>query len=260
MSLNSKSVEEFKEKLKQQQWMRDRFYTLFPQICKKDELIPASEITIQSDGNLFLKSDLRVRIYADWRIRDVLEYLLTRPSLWEQTAIRVGPSDHIVGRAPIFGVPFQRAIEIALREGLTKSVFWLPLSGQDENVLYSQLLVRVTKRKESNGQFIIVESWEWIGEGVEVLYTHMILTHDVSSAIHLDGAIVTFESDCEIASIFQTGNKRKGCRYEKYFRLDGEIKIENALQIIRAFFSVEELVDEYFEYSNGWPPILEGSA
>src|SRR5262245_50772008 len=119
MYSNVRSVEELKEKLERQKWVRDRFYTLFSQICTKDELIPASEITVQSDGSLFLKSDLRVRIYADWRIGGVLEYLLTRPALWEHSAIRVEPDDHIAGRAPIFGVPFRRAIEIALREGLT---------------------------------------------------------------------------------------------------------------------------------------------
>lgn len=260
MYSNIRSLGDLKEKIEQQQWMQDRFYTLFPQIRTEDDLIPASEITVQSDGSLFLKSDVRVRIYADWRIGRVLEYLLTQPSLWECSAIRVEPSDHIAGRAPIFGVPFRRAIEIALSEGLTKSVFWIPKAGQAENVLYSQLLVRVAKRKESNGNLIMVESWEWIGEGIEVIYAHMILTPDASRVIHLDGAVIAFESDCEVTSIFQTGNKRKGCKYEKYFRLDGEIKIENAFQLIRSFFPVEELVDEYFEYSHQWPFILEGAA
>src|SRR5262249_32892155 len=104
-----------------------------------------------------------------------------------------------------------------------------------------------------------VESWEWIGQGIEVFYAHMILAPDANTVYHLDGAVVKFESDCEIASIFQTGNKHKGCEYEKYFRLDGEISFENAIELIRAFFPVEELIDEYFEYLDMWPSIFEES-
>ena len=123
----------------------------------------------------------------------------------------------------------------------------------------THLLVRVMRRKASNGAFVVVESWEWIGEGVEIDYAHMIATPDCDSVVHLDGAIVSFESECKISTIFATGEKHKGHKYEKYFRLDGRLTFLQAIELIRAFFQIKELVDEYFEHQPNWPSVIEGS-
>jgi len=150
----------------------------------------------------------------------------------------------------VFGVPFEKAIRIVLTENSHKSVFWLPRKNSE--VLYSELLVRLRRGKESNGEYLNLESWEWIGEGVEVDYAHMILTSEGQRAIHLDGALVTFASAADIASIFGSGEKRKGVTYEKFFRVDGNTQLETAIGLIRHFFPVEELVDEYFEHVPSW--------
>jgi hypothetical protein len=151
----------------------------------------------------------------------------------------------------VFGVPFGKAVRIVLREKIHKSVFWSPR--KDTQVLYSRLLVRLGRRKESNSEHLNLESWEWIGEGAEVDYAHMILTPDGQRAIHVDGALVTFTSEADIAWVFDTGEKRKGVTYKKFFRVDGDTQIETAIGLIRHFFPVDELVDEYFEHVRRWP-------
>ena len=76
----------------------------------------------------------------------------------------------------------------------------------------------------------------------------MIMDSEGKHVSHLDGALVDFEDQAAIQSIFDEGEKRKGVRYTKYFRVDGSFDIQLAVGIIREFFPIEELVDEYFEY------------
>lgn len=43
------------------------------------------------------------------------------------------------------------------------------------------------------------------------------------------------------------GQKNNGFYYQKYFRLDANISIDFAIEIIRNYFPIEGLTNEYFE-------------
>ncbi|MBK8271300.1 MAG: hypothetical protein IPK83_24460 [Planctomycetes bacterium] len=156
----------------------------------------------------------------------------------------------------MYGVSFKKAVDIALSKRLAKSRFWIPPERQTESVFYAQLLVKVARQKASNGGNLNVEAWQWIGDGIEVDYVHMILNPNTMIVNHLDGALIHYNSELEIATMFNTADKQKGCMYEKYFRLDGHIPMDSAIEMVRAFFPIQELVDEYFQHDPCWPAAL----
>ncbi len=222
-----------------------------------DSLVPTSEVALTSQGNWCLKCDAEVRVVPHGRAEAVAELLQARPDLWALASLRLRPSRSIVGRAPVFGVPFSRAVQHAMREKLSRAVFSVPAINDQTGALNSQLFVRVTRLKESNGPHLGFEAWEWVGTGVEVSYAHMILTQDASIARHIDGAGIEFSADSDIQTIFTSAKKRKGVGYTKYFRLDGEVAMRDAIELVQRFFQVKELVGEYFECQPTWPAGLE---
>jgi hypothetical protein len=252
-----KSVDEARNWMSQQKRLRARFDELLPTIQNADELVPTSEIVLTPLGDWRLKHDAEVPVVPHWRAGAVAAFLQDRPDLWRLASLRVQPSRSIVGRAPVFGVPFSRAVQHAMRDRLSKAVFYIPTTPDQADALASQLLVRITRIKESNGPYLGLEAWEWIGAGVEVNYAHMILTQDGAFARHIDGANIKFSAESDIQAIFASAEKRKGVVYAKYFRLDGEIVVRDAIELVQHFFQVKELVGEYFECLPSWPEGLE---
>jgi len=74
----------------------------------------------------------------------------------------------------------------------------------------------------------------------------MILEGDGGIVTHLDGARITFDSEHAASLIFERSEKRKGINYYKFFRLDGKIDLEKAIELIGAFFPCDGMLNEYF--------------
>jgi hypothetical protein len=86
-----------------------------------------------------------------------------------------------------------------------------------------------------------------------VHYAHAILDEDATNTTHLDAAIIKFAREDEAAELLRSGIKTKGICRRKYFRCDAKVRIAAAIQLLNAFFPVDELVQEYFEVTEGWP-------
>jgi hypothetical protein len=230
----------------EQQRQRERLMELLPELSTKDGLLPISALLVESDGLLKLRVDPSVEIRPHRRARGPARLLINEPALWPKAAIRVraGQSIEIVSGAPVRGVPFQKALEIVLREGEHKSTFWIP--NQDSDLYYATLVTRLRCQKGRRGTELVLEAWEWIGAGMDVNYAHAILTDDASQVLHLDGALVHFSCESDAQNLFWTGVKNKGVSYEKYFRVDATLSVDDAVLLIREFFPIEEMVDEYF--------------
>ena len=237
-----------------QEFQRDRLNELLPRLSTKDGLVPGSELVVQHDGTLRLRVDQSVEVRPHWRAQGPATLLLKNPELWSKVAIRVQSGRSVVARAPSRGVPFGDALEMVLREGEHTSAFWVPNQERDE--LYSTLLARLKRKRGENGPELVLEVWQWIGAGVEVDYGHAILSDDSARVVHLDGALVSFSCEEDARTLFWKGVKRKGVSYEKYFRVDAELGVQDAVALLRAFFPIEELVGEYFEHTGEWPPDL----
>jgi len=245
------STEKVKNWVAQQRANRKRFEQLLPELRTKDGLVPTSQMVVRAADKIVLLQAPNVRIYPHWRVSGLAHTLLENPELWKIAELRILPGRSIVARAPVFGVPFEKAVEVVLKKGMVKSLFWVPK--MNDNTLCSKLFVHLKRTTEPTGTAISFESWSWLDEGIEVDYTHMIMSNDAATVSHLDGAIIEYDSEATLSSIFAVGRKCKGIRKEKYFRLDGQIPVGDAILLIRSYFPSEAPVGEYFKYTDGWP-------
>jgi hypothetical protein len=252
---NLKSAMEAKAWIEQERANRQKFERIRSEIQTKDGLVPTEQLIVRSRDEIVLRNAHDVRVYPHWRTSGVANILLDNPPLWKLAAIRVSSNRSIVGRAPYFGVPFDKAIDVALEKGFSKSVYWLPET--DKGAIYSRLFVLLTQTSQDGEPAIALEAWQWVGEGIEVDYAHMIMSNDTSTVFHLDGAVIEYDLESTITQIFDSG-KRMGISKTKYFRIDGTIPRVQALYLVRGYLPAEELVDEYFEFSEEWPQDLAG--
>lgn len=197
---------------------------------------------LQKINNNFWFDD--VRVSPNSSSKPVADYLHNKNDLWMNASIRVVSGLGITGRAPLYGVNFQKAVNEALKKGFIKSQFYLPAKVND--IYYSNLLLHVNRRKESNGSIIQLQAWQYCIDLEEVFYIHAESKDFNFTVHHLDGAKIYMHKS-DVAQLFTIGNKIKGDHYEKQFRLDGNIPIKDFYEIIKRYLPIEELVNEAFE-------------
>ena len=120
-----------------------------------------------------------------------------------------------------------------------------------------KMLAKVLSTDEKKGtlririnkdELYVLEAWQ-IGDFAEAHYIHMIFDPNKRSVGHLDGAVISFASPDEARVLSENATKVKGQAYKKIFRLDGEFSLESASSLIRLYFPIEELTEEYFHKS-----------
>jgi len=231
------------------QYVKDNaeaFNALLPDTFTKDGLLKCSDlIRVPNDYSytLWLRNNDSISVAPNSYASSVTDYISGDSRLWNLAAIRVVSGRGIFGRAPMFGVPFRQAVGIALRKGFIKCEFYLP--DQRDNVYYATLLFHVNKRKESNNSTIELQVWQYCPGLSDVFYIHAESPDFVQHVTHLDGAIIHFHPD-EVVQLFTYCDKIKSDQYEKQFRLDGHIPVQDMLNIVSAYMPVTELVGEAF--------------
>lgn len=228
----------------------DAFAALGSDTFTKDGLLPCSDlIRVPTDSSytLWLRDKESISVAPSSRASSVADYISGDRHLWDSAAIRVVSSCGIYDRAPMFGVPFRQAVGLALRNGFIKCEFYLP--HQRDDVYYATLLFYVNRRKDSNNSTCELQVWQYCPGLPEVFYVHAESSDFASEATHLDGAIIHFHPD-EVVKLFKYCDKIKGELYEKQFRLDGHIPIQDMLNIVSAYLPVIELVDEVFQITD----------
>lgn len=216
----------------------------------KDGLILCKDlIRVQKHSafTLWLRNHETIWVAANSYSSTVADYISGNPHLWESAAIRVVPGRGISGRALMFGVPFQRAVEMVLHKEYMKCEFYLP--DQKDDVYYATLLFHVNRRKESSGAVVELQVWQYCPGISEVFYVHAESSDFSTHVSHLDGAVIRFPPE-EVVKLFRYCEKIKGTDYEKQFRLDGQIPIRDMLNIVSAYLPVTELVDEAFQVND----------
>ena len=216
-------------------------------VFTKDGLVQCTELLQISERGYFtfwLKRHENVCVVPGFHVRDVTQYLLPRESILRSAAIRVSPNLPCEFGAPLFGVPFAKAVELAIAGKYVKAEFYLP--NDDTGGFNTRLLLHVNRRKESNGSVIQLQAWQYNVELPDVYYIHAESKDFSESVSHFDGALIQMSPE-QIEALFTQCDKIKGDSYEKQFRLDGEIPLTDFYNLARHFFPVEELVDEAFE-------------
>lgn len=241
--MNNKISEKLTKKRESIEENKKLFASIDEGLYTKDGLFPCKYL--EQKNNQFWFND--VRVSPNNSSKSVAKYLFERKELWRNSCVRIvdgglGTS----GRAPMYGVSFQKAVEEAfLKQGCIKSQFYLPEKKDD--IYYSNLLLHINQRKESNGSIIQLQAWQYCIGLKEVFYIHAESKDFKSTVQHLDGAKIFYQHPEDIKDLVINGNKIKGDSYEKQFRIDGNIPMLDFYAIIKKYLPVQELVEEAFE-------------
>lgn len=185
-------------------------------------------------------------LFPSPEISGVLDLVVHDPTLWSSARIRLSSTEWRQKRLPIFGPSFPTALKAALSQGFVKSRFSLP--GPDQlagSGLVAHLVVHLAKvGLQQDTLMMKAEIWEPLGEEGEVFYVHGVFNADSTRFVHVDGAVIWFAKE-DLKSLIDEGKKLKGLNYQKLFRLDGNLPMGVAVEMIRRFLPVSELVAEY---------------
>lgn len=207
----------------------------------------------------FYSRELRIKatnqqVFVDPYARGVLNIVAEKRYLLPLTKIMLYESEWGMKGAGIFGVPFDKGIELAAkaRPGLLLKTMHKVIPPSDV-FNYGSCATLVTHVQRAS-DYIQIEAWQFIGAGSRTYYLHGKLDPSGSKFTHLDGATMEHnESDAE--TLFQHGTKVKGTNYQKRFRLDGTFDKEDALAIVREYCPVQSLMNEYLEKYTELPQI-----
>lgn len=217
----------------------------FP-LLTKDGLLPCTHITVSAHAgryDLFLSTNLLPVFPAPFN-KMTTDYLAKNPAIWSQAAIRITYCPTICGSAPVFGVPFRQAVEIALTRGQMRSKFFFP--ERIENGRHETLLLQLDRISDIRGELLQLQAWQYSPGTHHAHYLHALSSDFKTHLCHLDGAVIEYSED-DLELFLRKSRKVKGDKYEKFFRLDGLIEIEHMHNLARTFFSTEELYNEAFE-------------
>jgi hypothetical protein len=87
----------------------------------KDDLLPCLYIKVDETDRYAMTltaGDSLIPVFSEPENVLVIDYLTKSKEIWHQTSLRVTYAPTICGRAPYFGVPFHKAVEIALKKGV----------------------------------------------------------------------------------------------------------------------------------------------
>ncbi len=228
--------------------MRRQNAVTLSELLNHDGLVQANDLRIvhqqqAADYSLHLKHRSDFQVYPVPYINRVVDILVQKLDLWEAAAISVKAFPPIMGRATLYGVPFERALQEVRLQKLIKARFQVPMPERfSATGFVADLLVHIAVDRKDSA--VELEAWEDIAQSPEVFYVHGRLTPDATTFIHLDGATISFSPEDKLR-LFADGNKIKGTGYTKHFRIDGQITIPDAFAIIRAYLPIEELTDDF---------------
>lgn len=211
-------------------------------------LISTSELTRGKESgsqSIKLKSDPNIEVYPHSAISRVVRML--DGQLWPQSSLRVLLRPPLVARAAIFGVPLRKAFIKAEETGMSKSRFMLLENSSGSSKGYIADLLIYVATDSIDKDLRVIEIWEDVLNTDEIFYCHAILNYKTEVVYHLDGSQIYMTEENK-KTMFNSAKKIKGDFKEKHFSVDGKFSTDTAIDLMRAYFPIKELVDEAFEY------------
>lgn len=222
----------------------DAFKELFEKYQTDDGLIPCRyiEIRCSADGyELVFAENPDVELFPVPESDFVINALAARPDLWCHASARFTFHPSIWGAAPMFGVPFRRAVELAKKSGFIKSKYYLPefsIGGSCQS-----LLLHLRTVDDIRGRLIQIEAWQYTPGHDYAHYLHALSPDFESEVVHLDGATIRY-SDRDLDTLLQDSKKVKGTEYRKHFRLDGNFSLDDMHALATEFLPGVQLYNE----------------
>lgn len=203
--------------------------------------------------SLFRISNSQIKIngkdfFIDVMAMGVAEYLSEIPTLWELAKFRIQNFRPCMGRASIYGVPFEIGLRrVSKKDGLIKSLYQRDDSDYVGNHgIVGSLLAHTTYSERC----ITFEAWQILEiDGSETFYIHCEIDLLNNIVTHIDGARMYHSLDQKLEMIY-SGTKIKGDGYTKYFRLDGQIPLKNAREIMTIYLPLDDITEEFISENN----------
>ena len=183
------------------------------------------------------------QVYLDPVCKSVANTLLEIPHLWNAARIKLYEKERRQIRAPIFGVPFERALKdlLSLGDGTYTSKYqrsdWQVIEGHG-------VVGTLIARMEHADAGIKFQAWEITDLRDDTFYIHCLIDRTQEIVTHIDGATM-YHSIEAIVGMMSSGIVPKGEGYTKYFRVDGCVRIPEAIELMRQFLPLDDLTDEY---------------
>ena len=211
-----------------------------------DHLVPSSEIIYKKTKQGFLlnlRRDPNIEVFAKLP-SGVVKMLAEDKILWANCALDIDAFPAITSRVTIYGVPLRRAFKECLKKGIQKSRYQVHENSFDsQKGCQADLLLFVGTDKKSSTDIRTVQVWESVRNDPETFFAHVILKTKEENVEHLDCATMYFTEDKKNI-LFNGSTKLKGKDYKKLFRVDGSFPLSKAINLMRAYFPIEELTIE----------------
>jgi len=130
-----------------------RFDDLLSSLETKDGLVQTNHLEIEHDNSLRLKKHPEILVSPLGPAARVVQLIVGEPALWAQAAFRISYGRRNYARAPVYGVPFARAIELTHQHRLMKAQFWTDMP--EESGASAQLFIQLNRGKSN-----MVNSWD----------------------------------------------------------------------------------------------------
>ncbi len=207
--------------------------------------------SLRWEGGHLRLADSSKEVWVHPVAESVADVLITREDLWRIAQLRVQTRSVIQARTPIFGVPFDVALRKLLginpHQNHIKSMFQRVDAydlESDRRGVVATLVAHLGFYHGQAGPEVSLEAWQIPNLEAETFYLHGIFSIRKECFTHLDGATMYHDLGSKY-QLFQQGVKAKGYQKQKYFRLDGEIGIDDVRSLGSAFFPLEDLAAEY---------------
>lgn len=189
-----------------------------------------------------------VKLYVDPQVFGVARLLASRPDLAAQAKIMLREDEIRMKRAPIFGIPFSKALDMTAQAHvgkIVKSIYKTEKSIGLSDLGTCATLVTHVQRTDDHIQ---IEAWQITELMSETFYLHGLIDARSKFFTHFDGATM-MHGEAEKGALFESGRKVKGTDYQKWFRLDGRISQTDAVALARAYLPLEDLLVEYTQHT-----------
>lgn len=185
--------------------------------------------------------------FPSYSIKTLIEIIISN-DLWDMTRIRISKTRFkVISRATLYGIDFQKAILRAAKKGVAVTRLYSSdfKEWTDEGV-FADFLIKLTMSKEG---FVEFNSWQAIGRENTLFFVHGILDKSLEYFTHIDFAY-HHTSLQEIRKLLQNSKDKPVLNFkEKILRLDGFIKTDIGFELMRNFYPIDNLVDEYYNCS-----------
>ncbi len=207
-------------------------------------LISTKLIQLDKNGNMSLENQ---KVETPFQIENIVEILINDEYLWSITKIYLEKKRKGIwcrSGAPIIGVPFSVGLQNAIngkREGY--SLFSIEECSIEKG-LSGSLCAHYNSRKKDNE--IDFQLWEIVLPiDTYTYFIHGIYDLKDNSFSHFDGALIDLDVPTREKMLRSPHIPDKKFNYQKLFKLDGKVSIENAMQLMHSYLPIEKLSLEY---------------